>query len=106
MPARSDCIVICATCGTKWGSIKRAAAFEEAADVERGILASSVPRLIRHWELGHRLELGENAPREFLGVIAEAARRVAAKRDDDAVTDETLRTAEREMLQLRALDDE
>jgi hypothetical protein len=80
MPTRSDCIVRCATCGVRWGSVKRAAAFEEAADVERGILAAETPRMIRHWTLGHRLELGPNAPREFLAVIAEAARRVAAQR--------------------------
>lgn len=42
-----------------------------------GILAAHVHRMIRRFELGHRLSLGENAPRGFFSVVAEAARRVA-----------------------------
>lgn len=101
MPTRANAIVVC-NCGVKFGRVDRAAACEDMAAVEEALIAAEVPRMVRHHELGHRLSLGENAPREFLAVIAEAARRVKAKRDDDSVTDETLRTAERELLRLRA----
>lgn len=80
MPTRANAIVVC-SCGFKVGNMNRIGMDEEALAVEEGILAAYVPRLVRHWTLGHRLSLGENAPREFLGVIAEAARRVAAARD-------------------------
>ena len=80
MPTRANAIILC-SCTQKFGSLSRAAASEEAADVERGVLAADVPRMIRHHELGHRLALGENAPRSFLAVVAEVARRVAVARE-------------------------
>lgn len=100
MPTRAQSIVVC-SCTEKWGNAARARLHEDLAEGERMLLEIKVPELIRHHDLGHTLSLGENAPREFFAVIAEAARRVKAKRDQDAKTDETLATAERELLLLQ-----
>jgi hypothetical protein len=83
MPTRAQTIVIC-SCGVKWGNLERAALFDEAADVERVLVASYVPRMVRHWQLGHTLGLGENAPWEYLGVVASVAERMRAERDASA----------------------
>lgn len=80
MPTRANAIVVC-SCGVKFGRVDRAAACEDMAAVEEALIAAEVPRMVRHWELGHRISLGENAPREFASVVAEAARRVAAARE-------------------------
>lgn len=77
---RADAIVVC-SCGKRWGRVSRAAACEEMEAVEHALIAAEVPMLIRHFELGHELKLGENAPRSFLAVVAEVARRVAVARD-------------------------
>jgi hypothetical protein len=55
--------------------------FDEAAAIEHTLIAAQIDRMIRHFEIGHELELGERAPASFIEVIAEAARRVAAARD-------------------------
>jgi hypothetical protein len=80
MPTRANAIVVC-SCGVKFGRVDRAAACEDMAAVEHALIAAEVPRMVRHFELQHTLSLGPNAPREFLGVVAEAARRVAAARE-------------------------
>lgn len=77
---RAASIVLC-SCGKRWGNYARAALHEDLAAVEQALIAGYIDVMVRHWTLGHRLSLGENAPREFLAVIAEAARRVAAARD-------------------------
>lgn len=77
---RAVSIILC-SCGKRWGNFARAALHEDLAAVEAGLIASYIDKFIRHWELGHMLSLGENAPREFMAVVAEAARRVAAGRE-------------------------
>jgi hypothetical protein len=79
VPRRDQAVVIC-SCGWKVGNMDRARACEEMEAVEYALVAASVERLVRHHELGHRFTLGPNAPRSFLAVIAEAARRVAEQR--------------------------
>lgn len=80
MPSRAQAIVRCKTCGVKWGNVDRALACEEMFDVEHALIAAQIDRMIRHFEIGHELELSERAPRSFAEVITEAARRVAAAR--------------------------
>ena len=73
---RHDAIVIC-SCGARWGNAARAAACEDMEVAEHALLETYVAKMVRHWTLGHRLALGENAPREFLATIARAAARAA-----------------------------
>ncbi|HVZ88058.1 MAG TPA: hypothetical protein VHG72_13890 [Polyangia bacterium] len=80
---RAVSIVLC-SCGWRAGNLQRAAACEEMEAVEYVLIEREVPRMIRHFELRHTLKLGENAPRSFLGVIAEAARRVKEAREGRA----------------------
>ena len=106
MPTRAQAIVVCKTCGTKWGNVERAAAFEEAADVERGILATSVPRMVRHFQIGHELALGENAPREYLAVIVAVAQRMKSEREASGNDNELPDGADLETRRLTAIEGE
>jgi hypothetical protein len=74
------------------------------AALEAGLVASYIDVMVRHHELGHRLALGENAPREFLSVVAEAARRVAAARNV-AKEDLDVEAAPAGTLRLAAIED-
>ena len=78
MPVPRHLAIVVCNCGKRWGrEADRAQAGEELEATEHAILASSVPLMVRHWQLGHRFTLGENAPREFLDTIARAAARAA-----------------------------
>ena len=77
MPVPRHLAIVVCNCGKRWGRVDRAQACEEMEATEHAILASSVPLMVRHWQLGHRFTLGENAPREFLDTIARAAARAA-----------------------------
>jgi hypothetical protein len=81
---RAVSIVLC-SCGWRIGNSARAALHEDLMAVEHALIAAELPRLVRHWQLGHRLTLGENAPREFLATIARAAQAAAG----DATEGET-----------------
>ena len=74
--SRASAIVVC-SCGARWGNAARAAACEDMEVAEHALLETYVAKMVRHWTLGHRLALGENAPREFLATIARAAARAA-----------------------------
>lgn len=76
MPTRANAIVTC-SCNWKLGDIRRFESCEDMAAVELALLERSVPRLVRHWRLGHTLRLREGAPVEFAAVIAKAAREMA-----------------------------
>jgi hypothetical protein len=78
-PPRASAIVLC-SCGSRWGNAARAAACEEMEAVEHRLLETYVPKMVKHWRLGHRIALGEKAPREFLATIARAAQ---AERGED-----------------------
>ncbi len=70
---RLDAIVIC-TCGWNAGSSIRAQA--DALKEERTELdavSARVPLMVRHWQLGHTLKLGPNAPMAALPIIKKAA---------------------------------
>lgn len=71
-PALANAVAVC-SCGQKFGNVSRAAVCEEMAAVEHALIAAEVPRMLRHFQLGHEIKLGENAPREFLATIARAA---------------------------------
>jgi len=75
-PPRDSAIVVC-SCGWRTGNAARAALHEDLLGAEVVLLEMRVPQMVRHWKLGHRIKLGENAPREFLAVIARAAEQVA-----------------------------
>ena len=84
MPIPRHLAIVVCSCGQRWGNAERAALHEDMMALEHGILASLVPKMIRHHALGHRFTLGENAPREFLATIAKAAERAAGKADGGA----------------------
>jgi hypothetical protein len=84
MPRRDQAAIIC-SCGWKLGNTSRAAMHEDMEAVEHALIEASVPRLIRHWRLGHRITLREGAPMSYAAVIAKAAGRA---RDGDGGEDE------------------
>jgi hypothetical protein len=76
-PSRAEAIVVC-SCGWRAGNATRGALDEAIEEVERTMLATQVPRMVRHWELDHTLTLQD---RRYAGVVAMAAERLKERRE-------------------------
>lgn len=78
MPAPRSAAIVTCSCGLRVGNHERAQAHEDMEAVELALLEREVPRMHRHWQLGHTLKLREGAPLAYAAVIAKAARELAA----------------------------
>lgn len=78
MPNRATAMFVC-SCGLRIGNFIRAAASEELEAAERELVRNVVPRLVRHWRLGHDLTFNPKTQAWARTIVLEAARNLAAE---------------------------
>ena len=78
MPAPREVSAVLCSCGWRAGDIRMIDSTDwERAEAEMHSLRGKVPAMVRHWRLGHSLNVNPRAPLAVKALIAKAARELA-----------------------------